>query len=100
LYFRRSHGIFILSQYSTLAWDSPDLWLDYAFTGKRKVVLEKPVAFQHSGFSLIDKEEKSGEYRIAVEEIEKEKEIEKKKKAVERAKLKRLKNKKPVKKIN
>jgi len=67
---------FILSQYSTLAWDSPDLWLDYAFTGKRKVVLEKPVAFQHSGFSLIDKEEKSGEYRIAVEEIEKEKEIE------------------------
>jgi len=55
---------FILSQYSTLAWDSPDLWLDYAFTGKRKVVLEKPVAFQHSGFSLIDKEEKSGEYRI------------------------------------
>ena len=55
---------FLLNQYSDLAWDSPDLWLDYAFAGQKKVVLHKPIAFQYEGFSLIDNEEKSGEYRI------------------------------------
>jgi autotransporter strand-loop-strand O-heptosyltransferase len=55
---------FLLARYKKLKWDSPDLWLDYAFNGKKKVVLNTPVAFQHEGFSLIDNEEKSGEYRI------------------------------------
>jgi len=63
--FKRKSRDFLINEFIGLPWDSPDLWLDFCFNGKKKMVLHNPIAFQHEGFSLIDLEEKKGEYRIS-----------------------------------
>jgi len=47
----------IMRRYEDLSWDSPDLWLNYAFEGKRMALLHKHIASQYKGESLIDRGE-------------------------------------------
>jgi autotransporter strand-loop-strand O-heptosyltransferase len=56
---------FLLSRCNEIGWDSPDIWLNHVFMNQRKIgIVNKPLAVQHEGMSLIDLELKSGGSRI------------------------------------
>ena len=49
---------FFTQAFNTLSWESPDIWFNEAIwrSGESShAIMKKPVAFQHSGFSLIDR---------------------------------------------
>jgi len=52
---------FLLQRYKELSWDSPDIWFNEAFMGKKRMaILNHPLAEQHKGMSLIDSDEYKG----------------------------------------
>lgn len=61
---------FLLKRCKELSWDSPDLWMNIAFSGLKKMaILNEPLAVQHEGMSLIDNEVKEGGVRIQTFDI-------------------------------